>query len=396
MTPAAPPPPSRLLGGLSPAEFLRTHWQRRPLRVADAWPLDGPPISPEELAGLACEPDAHARLVQEHHPAGPWHVSYGPFDADDFARLPGTHWTLLVSECERLHPPLRVLLEPFRFLPDWRIDDLMISYAVDGGSVGPHVDEYDVFLLQLDGVREWHIGDAPLPVEEEQFIDGLELRILRAFTPDRVWRQAPGDLLYLPPRVPHHGIARGPCLTASIGFRAPGARDLLGGWLEACIERTPEAARYRDPGRLPARHPAELASADIDALRELLLDHLDPRGPTFDDWLGRYLTEPRDPHDLAEPAAPPTPQALQAALRDGAVLEVTPAARLLWHDGPDGLRLYAAGESHPLPAGLRPLVERLTARRRLTAADLPAEPAAALDLLHALLAAGVLEIADHA
>lgn len=280
---------STLLDGLSPQAFLHDYWQKKPLLIRQALSITEPPISAEELAGLACEEDVNARIVQEHHCEGPWHASYGPFSEKDFAALPDTHWTLLVSDCEKHLPHLRSLIEPFRFVPDWRIDDLMISYAAESGSVGPHTDNYDVFLLQLEGVREWRISDKTNP---EDYIEGLELKILKSFHPDQTWRLEPGDMLYLPPHIAHHGIAHGgSCMTASIGFRAPSWRDILQAYVEELVLQTAEDERYQDPDLQLQNAPAEITAEVTQKFHTLIQDRLSSDDNYFTDWLGRYLTE---------------------------------------------------------------------------------------------------------
>ncbi|RUM92414.1 MAG: cupin domain-containing protein [Thiothrix sp.] len=277
------------LGNLSPEEFLHDYWQKKPLLIRQALSITQPPISAEELAGLACEDDINARIVQEHHSKGPWHTSYGPFTENDFAALPDSHWTLLVSDCEKHLPHLRSLIGPFRFIPNWRIDDLMISYATESGSVGPHTDNYDVFLLQLEGVREWRISSTANP---EDFIEGLELKILKSFHPDQTWRLKPGDMLYLPPHIAHHGLAYGgACMTASIGFKAPSWRDILQAYVEELILQTPEDDHYQDPDLQLQDNPAEVSVETAKKFRTLIQGRLASDDKFFADWLGRYLTE---------------------------------------------------------------------------------------------------------
>ena len=164
----------------------------------------------------------------------PWELRRGPFTEEDFLELPETHWTLLVSDVEKQAPDMAALIEPFRFVPDWRIDDLMISYAPEHGTVGPHVDDYDVFLLQALGQRRWQISTQP--VDPDNFLPDTELRIMDEFEPVQDWVLEPGDLLYLPPKVAHHGVALGPCMTCSIGFRAPLHSDMVGRYVDFLME----------------------------------------------------------------------------------------------------------------------------------------------------------------
>ena len=273
---------SRLLGGLRPAPFLRRHWQREPLFVPGAFPGLRPPVTPSVLFELACRADVESRLVLERGGQRPWEVVHGPQDPRRLGRLPKTHWTLLVQGVDRLLPAVAALTRPFRFLPDWRIDDVMVSFAAPQGSVGPHVDSYDVFLLQGLGQRRWAISTRTEPA----FRSGLDLRILRRFQPEESRVLGPGDMLYLPPGVGHHGVALEDGLTFSIGFRAPSGRELLAATLRA---RGVDAL-YRDPVLRPARHPGEITPAALRGLRRLAREALD-RG--LETAIGELVTEPK-------------------------------------------------------------------------------------------------------
>jgi len=291
-----PAPSNTLLGGLTPAAFLRTHWQRQPLLVRGAVPDFVNPIEPDELAGLACEAGVRSRLVQGHPAHKHWSVEYGPFPAERFQTLPARAWTLLVFDIDHHWPEAPEWLERFDFIPNWRRDDLMVSYAAQDGSVGPHIDAYDVFLFQAQGRRRWQIQQPP-PADPVCLPD-LPLAILDDFQPTSDWILEPGDLLYLPPGIPHWGIAQdNHCMTWSIGFRAPAWRDLLFSRLEAILDvaRPHRGADplFTDPGRTASEHPHEIAAADLAALRRGLLERFgDPA--TLDRFLGEFLTRPPD------------------------------------------------------------------------------------------------------
>ncbi|MGH8112125.1 MAG: cupin domain-containing protein, partial [Rhodanobacteraceae bacterium] len=215
--------------GMPPARFLRDYWQKRPLLVRNAFADFAPPLAPDELAGLACMDGALARIVVHgksrppdfglRRNDGKWKVFTGPFNDATFTGLPDTTWTLLVQDADKWDEATAALLKPFGFIPSWRIDDVMISYATDGGGVGAHVDQYDVFLLQGLGQRHWSIDTRPNP--PTAFRDDVPLKLLREFHPTHAWMLDPGDMLYLPPGVPHDGVAVGECMTFSIGMRAP-------------------------------------------------------------------------------------------------------------------------------------------------------------------------------
>jgi len=347
-----------LLGGLTAREFLRDYWQKKPLLVRQAMPGFESPLPPEELAGMACEEAVISRLVLEHGEAGAWHLRHGPFDEEDFTTLPDSHWTLLVSDLEKHLPQLRDYLEPFRFLPDWRMDDLMVSYAAPEGSVGPHVDAYDVFLLQAHGQRRWQISSAA--VGAENFLPDIDLRILKDFTPEQEWVLEPGDMLYLPPGIAHHGVALSPCMTWSVGFRAPAWRDLMAAWADARYEALDPHSRYGD-GDLPAQaDPGEITTAALTRLTTGLREAMDSGDASLQIWFGRYLTEPKA--ELLEhlPLPEPLSEAEARALLDGArPLERHGAARLAWMDTDSGLHLFVNGQAHALDNEAVELVRHL-------------------------------------
>ena len=214
-----------MLGGLTASEFLRDYWQKRPLVIRQAFPGFQSPVSPDELAGLACEEAVESRIVIENDAGKPWQLHNGPFSPDRFSDLPEQDWTLLVQGLDHWVPEIADLLDNFRFIPNWRLDDIMASYAPKGGSVGPHYDMYDVFLLQAQGHRRWTFGghcDHTSPR-----VEGTPLRILSSWDGEETVTLAPGDMLYLPPGIGHHGVAEDDCITLSVGFRAPTIDDIL-------------------------------------------------------------------------------------------------------------------------------------------------------------------------
>ena len=246
-----PDTPLQLLGGLTAREFLRDYWQKKPLLVRQAIPDFESPISPDELAGLALEEEVESRLVIEHGER-PWELQRGPFIEDTFQDLPERDWTLLVQAVDQFVPEVAELLEDFKFLPKWRIDDLMISFAAPGGGVGPHFDNYDVFLLQAHGHRRWQIGqmcDADSPL-----LPHADLKILAQFEPTDEWVLAPGDMLYLPPRLAHCGTAEDDCMTYSVGFRAPSAAEVLTHFTDFLGQFLPDEERYSDPDIQPVSY----------------------------------------------------------------------------------------------------------------------------------------------
>jgi 50S ribosomal protein L16 3-hydroxylase len=388
-------PPHTLLGGLSPAEFLRRHWQKTPLLVRGAYPEFRSPIDPDELAGLTCEEGVEARLVLEKDGSRPWQVRHGPFDEQDFAELPAGHWSLLVQELNKYLPEAALLLDDFAFIPHWRVDDLMISYAPPGGSVGPHTDQYDVFLIQAHGRRRW--GIRTLGEGEDECLPGLDLQILRRFEAQRSWVVEPGDLLYLPPGMAHHGVALEPCMTLSVGFRAPSRRELLSAFLDHLAARTDPSLHYRDPSLAPQAHPGAVSPAALARLRGELRAALQADDAQLDQWLAGWLTEPQrgagpPPRDLPIP-----PERLLARLREAGELQRSDYSRFAHLDREhDGIDLCVDGHCRRLPGPHAPLGRLLTDRRRHGAGDLLPllqEPAA-LALVTELYNAGQLFFPD--
>ncbi len=358
----------QLLGGLDPARFLAEYWQKQPLLVRQAWPDFTDPLSPEELAGLACEDGVSARLVLEHGDS-PWTLLQGPFTEADFLGLPVGHWTLLVSDVEKHLPELAGLLEPFRFIPDWRIDDLQLSYAPEHGSVGPHWDDYDVFLLQGLGRKRWQLSDQP--VAADNFRDDTALRILRHFQPEREWILEPGDMLYLPPRLAHYGVALEPGMTYSIGFRAPGQQDLLASFADHLLARADNSIRYTDPYLHPARNPGIVDDHTLDQVGQMLAGALEWNRDQLQNWLGCYLSETRPEFEPAPLEPPLGRDALVRILNTASALCRHPGSRLLYHPNRDhSLELFADGRSFPLPSNLAWLGELLCRRQHYAGSEL--------------------------
>lgn len=385
--------PLALLGGLTLETFLRDYWQKKPLLVRGALPGFTSPISPEELAGLACEEDVVSRIVREKGGKRPWELRRGPFDDEVFLDLPETHWTLLVSDVEKHAPDLARIVEHFRFIPDWRIDDLMISYAAPYGSVGPHWDDYDVFLLQGLGRRHWQISCQP--VDPDNMLPDTELRIMDDFEPEQDWVLEPGDMLYLPPRVAHFGVALDACMTYSIGFRAPANGDMVGRFVDFLMEELDGQARYGDPDLEPQDNPGELAADALERVKHLIRSHLLTSDDVIESWFGRYITEPK-PGFVAEPEDQPyNERELRELLKNGGTLERNPGSRFAYIDhGKDAVALFVDGQEFVLGPSVAGLA-RVLCRYRVYDARL-LKPAlaqdAAMDLLLDLLNEGYLVI----
>lgn len=350
-----PDTPLQLLGGLTPREFLRDYWQQKPLLVRQAIPGFESPISADELAGLALEEEVESRLVLEHG-AHPWELRRGPFAEDTFSQLPERDWTLLVQAVDQFVPEVAEVLKDFGFLPSWRIDDLMISFAAPGGSVGPHFDNYDVFLLQAEGQRRWKIGQ--MCEADSKLLAHADLRILAEFEQTDEWVLEPGDMLYLPPRLAHYGIAEDDCMTYSVGFRAPSAAEVLTHFTDFLAQFLPDEERYSDAGMAPISDPHQIQQEALDRLKALLTEHMSDERLLLT-WFGQFMTEPRYPELVSGPEIKEAD--FLAALEDGAVLVRNPSARLAWSEVDVGLVLFASGQSRLLPAHLKELLRLICA-----------------------------------
>lgn len=346
-----PDTPLQLLGGLTAREFMRDYWQKKPLLVRQAIPGFESPISPDELAGLALEEEIESRLVIEHGER-PWELRRGPFAEDAFAELPERDWTLLVQAVDQFVPEVAELLEEFKFLPKWRIDDVMVSFAVPGGGVGPHFDNYDVFLLQGYGKRRWQVGqmcnsDSPL-------LAHADLKILAEFVKTEEWVLEPGDMLYLPPLLAHCGTAEDDCMTYSVGFRAPSAAEVLTHFTDFLGQFLPDEERYSDADAQPTSDPTQIQRDALDRLKALLTEHMSDERLLMT-WFGQFMTEPKYPELIA--GIEIDEENLLAGLENGAILIRNPSARMAWSEVGDDLVLFASGQSRLFSANLRELLK---------------------------------------
>lgn len=312
-----------MLGGLSPRAFLRRYWQKRPLFVPRALPGFAGLLDKRALAALAARDDVESRIVERR--GSRWNTTPGPFE-NIFPKK--KNWTLLVSGVNLQVAAADALLRRFAFIPQARLDDVMVSYAVAGGGVGPHVDSYDVFLLQGPGRRRWQFNG-------EEIIVG------------------PGDLLYLPPGLKHNGVALEECTTYSIGFRAPRGAELGAAFLDWLHERGLPDAVYRDPGLRPVVHPARVPPAMVDFTAQLLSRIRWSRRDAAD-FLGRYLSAPK-PHVV-----------FRASRTKGERVRLDPKTQLLYL----GERFFMNGEGFSLPRALRRAFRELADRRELRLARL--------------------------
>jgi 50S ribosomal protein L16 3-hydroxylase len=345
---------------MPPARFLRDYWQKRPLLIHGAFPQFHNAITPEDLAGLACEEAALARIVLRDARRDRWTLRTGPFSETDFAKLPKSHWTLLVQDVDKWDADVAALLDEFTFLPAWRIDDVMISYATDGGGVGAHVDNYDVFLVQGRGRRRWRISTDPGAPHE--FREDAELKLLKSFQPTHDWILEPGDALYLPPGVPHDGVAIGECMTFSVGMRAPSVAELVIDLAESVAEPLDEDLRYTDANLAPPSDTHEIDAAAMRRVATSLTALRDMEDPDLRVWFGQFITRYRSAHQAA-PAARAVSAAQVIAALPGSTLLRNPWSRCAWTRRGRGAQLFVAGTSYFCSLAL---VRMLCAKRELS------------------------------
>ncbi len=328
-------------------DFLRNYWQKKPLLMRQAVSLPADLVAKSDLFALACsDDDVESRLILEHGET-PWEAHHGPFDRTDLEHLPESHWTLLIQDMNRHMPEIRPLLDAFSAIPQWRIDDIMISFAVDKGSVGPHSDDYDVFLIQASGKRRWKIHQHP--VSDDDLIPDLDLKILKTFDTQMEWLLEPGDMLYLPPNVAHWGVAEGECITWSVGFQGPSVTELSTHWLEERLSTLPPQ-RYTDPDLEAQQHSGEIKPEAISRIRKMLQQALSFSDEELTAWFGRFSSEPKEnltPHPLENSI---TEAALLQQLQQGSQLKRHPCSKIFYSHLPDSLLLFASGESYTLTA----------------------------------------------
>lgn len=370
----------QLLGGLTTKQFLSQFWQRRPLLIRNAISNFKGVVQAPELFALAARPDIESRIVWRDR--GTWKVHEGPVSRAQLRRLPRSGWTILVQGLNLEVPAADALLRSFRFLPLARLDDVMVSYAVPGGGVGPHFDSYDVFLLQGEGQRRWSIARNYHPALEP----GAPLKILRRFDAEQEWLLGPGDMLYLPPAWAHDGVALEPCFTYSIGFRAPSRGEIAREFLAFLQDRVAIDGLYADRGAEPARHAAEIpwkmvrhAIGATAAIRW--------RERDVSRFLGEYLSEPKPRVVFSRPGRPLAPARFASRFRARG-LRLDSRTRMLFR----GRDYFINGERIEAPPGARERLSRLADERALHPGERASKPL--LRLLHEWYLAGWLHVGE--
>jgi 50S ribosomal protein L16 3-hydroxylase len=359
---------TNVLGGLAPARFMRDYWHKKPLLIRQALPGFTPLLSRDALFELAARDDVESRLITCFKQQ--WHMQNGPI-----AKLPPTDqiaWTLLVQGVNFHDDAADLLLRQFRFIPDARLDDLMISYATDAGGVGPHFDSYDVFLLQAHGQRRWRIGAQT----DFSLMDDMPLKILRNFEPDQEFVLEPGDMLYLPPHYAHDGVAMGECMTYSIGFRAPSYQELGEAFLQFMADSIDLPGRYADPDLVPGKHPAEIGRPMLSQVAtQLAKVRFNEEDITI--FLGEYLSEPK-PAVFFDP--PQRPLALARFVVDARKrgVKLSRKTQMLYR----GKHIFVNGESFAVNRADKALLAALADTRSLGGESVARGSKDVLEALH--------------
>lgn len=359
-------------------QFLREHWQKKPLLIRNPWIRWENPLEPDELAGLACEEEVESRLICQTD-AG-WEMEQGPQGEERLAGLGETHWTLLVQAVDQAVPAVADLIAPFRFIPNWRIDDVMVSLAADQGGVGPHFDQYDVFLIQGLGRRRWQIGavcDADTPLLPHE-----DLKLLAEFEATDEWVLEPGDILYVPPGFAHNGVAVGSdCMTYSVGFRAPSRSDLLGHFVDDVLDQIPDDDLYRDPDLKRQGNPGEILPDALARLQQMMLESLSDAG-SFARWFGAFNSTPKYADIDWRPETPVEADDVRDAITGQVALLRNPASRMVFiATGTDMLTLFADGQNFDCTGETAALARALCADDSLILDSALASAPAVVDLL---------------
>lgn len=367
-----------LLGDMTPARFLREYWHKKPLLVRQAIPGFKPLLKRDALFELARQDDVESRLIT--HFDRHWELRHGPIDKTP--AFSQKEWTLLVQGVNLHQDAADRLLRQFNFIPDARLDDLMISYATDGGGVGPHFDSYDVFLLQAHGQRRWRIG----PQKDLSLVEGMPLKILKNFKPEQEYVLEPGDMLYLPPHYAHDGVAIGECMTYSVGFRTPHYQELGEAFLQFMAETIELPGRYADPELTPARAPAEISTAMLQKVHHQL------QQITFDAadvaiFLGEYLSEPKPSVFFKAPARPLSlARFIQAAGKRG--IKLSRKTHMLYR----GKHIFINGESFTAGRAEQKPLLLLANQRQLAGDALATASSDVLETLHQWYGDGWIEL----
>lgn len=350
--------PLEVLGGISAEHFLTHYWQKKPLLIRQAFPGFQCPLDPDDLAGLALEDAVESRIIIEQGETSAWQLQSGPFEAQAFSQLPQSHWTLLIQQLDAWDEDINALKQHFNFIPNWRIDDIMASYAPVGGSVGPHYDQYDVFLLQAQGQRRWQLGQ--MCDEQSPRVAGTPLNILSEFHAETEWDWVlePGDMLYLPPLLAHHGVAQNDCITLSVGFRAPTQKQLLNSFVDHINTQDLAEVFYQDPELQVSSSPGKVDTLTRDKVRKLMRQALDDN-EFFERWFVEFSSEAKNVESLGEPNPEFSSTDLSAIIEAGLTLQQSEGSRFIYICNKKEVVLAVDGFSYSLALSYEPFVKVL-------------------------------------
>jgi len=359
---------SSIFHDISTEDFLKNYWQKKPLLIRQGLPNFQSPITKEELGGLSCEEDIESRIIIEKGGESPWQLLHGPFDEKVFSTLPSSHWTLLVQGVDHWSPEVNQLLKPFDFIPNWRLDDIMMSYATTGGNVGAHYDLYDVFLIQAEGKRKWSIGQTC--TEETKLTQHTSLKVLETFNEEQSWILEPGDILYLPPQVAHHGIAcDDDCITISVGHRAPSHKEVIHHYNDFISENLSDFKRYQDPELLQQKHSGEITFESLSKVKEII-DSVIKDKDSINHWFGCYVTEPK--YTIETPDQEIDSSELLPSINSGDRVFKNEGSRFCYIAANDTIELYVDGVRHVLDRINLDVAETLCSRDTLEPDDIKA------------------------
>jgi 50S ribosomal protein L16 3-hydroxylase len=372
------------------AAFLADYWQKKPCLIRNPFTCWTNPLEPDELAGLACEDHIESRLITHERDA--LKAEHGPLPEERFSSLGKAPWTLLVQAVDHHIPAVAALIEPFRFIPNWRIDDVMVSYATDGGGVGPHFDQYDVFLIQGLGTRRWRVGQHCNG--DSVLLPHDDLRLLADFETTDEWLLEPGDMLYVPPGIAHDGVAVGDdCMTYSIGFRAPSRAELIGHFADDVLETLVDEDRYSDAGLATQTNPGEITADTLSALHTMITEKLaDPAA--FARWFGGYNSTPKYPDIDWRTEEVITERTVKTALVNGTPLTRNPASRFSFVRQESGVLLFVDGQCFECAGEVAGFAETLCAKETFTVDPAPAQSGAIGTLITQLMNQGSIGFAD--
>ncbi|MDH5784943.1 MAG: cupin domain-containing protein [Chromatiales bacterium] len=336
------------LGGMSAEQFLTEYWQKKPLVIRNALPDFACPITPEEMGGLAMEEEVESRIILEN--SGDWLLKCGPFKESDLTSLPDTHWTLLVQEANKHIPEFALLQEDFNFLPNWRLDDVMVSFAPEHGTVGPHADNYDVFLIQGPGRRRWQLSYQECG--PDQLIPGLPVRILADFVPEEEYILEEGDILYLPPGVVHHGVSLEDAITISVGYRAPAIAELAAAYCAETVSLLDSETFYADADIEARQQPGLITAKELGKVRNELRTALSRSDEELNRWFASFTSDVKPGHYLPEPEEELSTDEFLERLNEAGELWRSEYARFAYIEQAGNTLLYVAGEEIPLATDL--------------------------------------------